>query len=349
MEETSGTCVALRTISLEDASIQAAVQPWVEMDCHQLDAGRFSGRMRDLDLGDGVRIVDETQSAGIAKVGATGDTLCTISTAFFRDAATGRFGRYLADEASSLFLLPGRTEYDARLPAGVHTLYVSLDQDALLERLRVLAPGRWCHPPDDVMVLPGAQRDVFIETAMTIMRLHEQSPEAAAPDCSALRAALTDGMATLLQHGAVAADAVSHRTRRQALVRLRQARAYIGDCLDQEVVPSIVDLCAALGVSERTLQYTFRDTLDMTPGAYLRVLRLNRARAMVLDPAYGAESVTQIAMRWGFFHLGRFAGDYRRMFLEGPADTRRRAAAAPEDVHLRIPDSALLLAHLRSG
>ena len=36
-----------------------------------------------------------------------------------------------------------------------------------------------------------------------------------------------------------------------------------------------------------------------------------------------AESVTQTAMRWGFFHLGRFAQYYRELFGETPGETLR--------------------------
>ena len=34
-------------------------------------------------------------------------------------------------------------------------------------------------------------------------------------------------------------------------------------------------------------------------------------------------SVTQIAARWGFGHLGRFAAGYRKSFGEHPSETLR--------------------------
>ena len=40
------------------------------------------------------------------------------------------------------------------------------------------------------------------------------------------------------------------------------------------------------------------------------------------DPA---ATVTTVAMRFGFVHLGRFAAEYRRMFGEIPSETRRAA------------------------
>jgi AraC-like DNA-binding protein len=40
-------------------------------------------------------------------------------------------------------------------------------------------------------------------------------------------------------------------------------------------------------------------------------------------------SVTDIAMHFGFWHLGRFAGTYATMFGCTPSETRRRVWASP--------------------
>jgi AraC-like DNA-binding protein len=36
------------------------------------------------------------------------------------------------------------------------------------------------------------------------------------------------------------------------------------------------------------------------------------------------DDVTVIAERWGFSHLGRFAGNYQKIFGEKPSQTLRR-------------------------
>jgi AraC-like DNA-binding protein len=77
-------------------------------------------------------------------------------------------------------------------------------------------------------------------------------------------------------------------------------------------------------VSVRSLQQSFRRHLDTTPTAHIRDLRLQRAHADLVsaDPS-GGTSVTEIAARWGFTHLGRFSSAYRRAFGVTPSRTLR--------------------------
>lgn len=75
-------------------------------------------------------------------------------------------------------------------------------------------------------------------------------------------------------------------------------------------------------VSARRLQQGFREHLGMAPTSYLRTVRLDRAHR---DLATGASSVSEVAYRWGFTNLGRFALAYRERFGSAPSQTSRRA------------------------
>ena len=74
-------------------------------------------------------------------------------------------------------------------------------------------------------------------------------------------------------------------------------------------------------VSERTLQYAFRECFATSPAAFIRSVRLARARSALrrADPAL--HTVGDIAATFGFWHLGQFAHDYRRKFGERPSET----------------------------
>jgi AraC-like DNA-binding protein len=79
-------------------------------------------------------------------------------------------------------------------------------------------------------------------------------------------------------------------------------------------------LTAIAGCSARSLNSRFHENLGISPMRYLRELRMEKARQDLLDPQK-PRSVTDVAMHWGFYQLGRFAHDYRQRFNESPRDT----------------------------
>ncbi|MEJ1936738.1 helix-turn-helix domain-containing protein [Nostoc sp. NIES-2111] len=92
--------------------------------------------------------------------------------------------------------------------------------------------------------------------------------------------------------------------------------------------PRINELCRITGAPERTLHLAFQEAYGHSPAAYLRRLRLNAVRRVLLEP--GGAPVTAAATRFGFFHFGRFAADYRQFFGDSPSETaRRRGVAEP--------------------
>lgn len=86
---------------------------------------------------------------------------------------------------------------------------------------------------------------------------------------------------------------------------------------------SVADLAKAAGVAPRTLQKQFRRALGKPPHAAIREARLARARQELLRGGSRA-SVTDVALKCGFGHLGRFAADYQAAYGETPSATLRR-------------------------
>ena len=107
--------------------------------------------------------------------------------------------------------------------------------------------------------------------------------------------------------------------------RLRDAVRYIeAHAADR---PSVPEIAAACGLSQRGLQDVFARTLDSSPHRFLRDHRLDRVRRELLH-AGGDDTVTVIAERWGFTNHGRLAVAYRDRVGEDPATTLRSARAA---------------------
>jgi AraC-like DNA-binding protein len=101
----------------------------------------------------------------------------------------------------------------------------------------------------------------------------------------------------------------------------RLAESFLRENLDRPV--SVAELCVVTGVPKRTLMLGFSDCFGIAPLAFHKRLRLNAARRDLARSWPGETSVTKVALRWGFDHLGRFAVDYRRLFGESPVMTLR--------------------------
>jgi AraC-like DNA-binding protein len=83
------------------------------------------------------------------------------------------------------------------------------------------------------------------------------------------------------------------------------------------------DLAAIAGVGVRVLQESFRQHVGMSPLTYLRRLRLDGVHAELSRSDPWQVSVSDVAYRWGFTHLGRFAGAYRERYGVPPSSTLR--------------------------
>jgi AraC-like DNA-binding protein len=80
-------------------------------------------------------------------------------------------------------------------------------------------------------------------------------------------------------------------------------------------------LAQKTGVGARALFKAFERSGELPPMTYLRHLRLNRVHSTLLDADPRSVTVTAVASRWGFVHLGRFAAQYYQVFGEYPSTT----------------------------
>ena len=87
--------------------------------------------------------------------------------------------------------------------------------------------------------------------------------------------------------------------------------------------PGIPDICAATGLSWRSLDRAFKECLGIGPKRYLLNLRLTQVRRQ-LKSAPPNTKVVDIANDWGFWHMGHFAREYRELFCELPAESLTR-------------------------
>ena len=131
------------------------------------------------------------------------------------------------------------------------------------------------------------------------------------------------------------AEPANEALRHRAVTR---ACGHIYDNLRRHI--TLEDLCRSAGVSARTLEYGFREFYDVGPMAYLRSVRLSRVRRALRSARRTGVSVTKVARRWHFTHLGQFSRNYRLLFGESPSETLARSRpAAASAANLSMPRS----------
>ncbi|NOQ77348.1 MAG: helix-turn-helix domain-containing protein [Methylococcaceae bacterium] len=324
-ETKSTTKPKQRDLLLQDVSEQWAVQNWLPMEFNQLTPGNYQGRIRELDLGSLI-IVEENQNQTVHKRGVMKKELCTVSYIRNREEKN-RFSEYQLGK-NELYFLPSNTEFDIQIERDVETVYFRFEQTYLQERASILTPHYWEKQLNDLRIFDAPEKkqlDLFVQHLFS--EPSTRLDNYLLSNDKSLEQLILDKILLAMNSASTlpANNTTSLAARRRAILVFNQAHDYITAAHDNQHCPNIVDICHEINVSQRTLQYSFKALLGLTPINYLRILRLNWARKHLRNPVNNEITVTDIAMQWGFWHLGRFSGDYVMMFGELPSKTLKQA------------------------
>ncbi|WP_068636781.1 AraC family transcriptional regulator [Thauera butanivorans] len=103
---------------------------------------------------------------------------------------------------------------------------------------------------------------------------------------------------------------------------VKRIERYIEEHADEPI--TIVDLAEHAGVSSRSIFNGFRRFRNTSPMLYLKEVRMRRVNEELKNLSPSATTVTAVAYKWGFTHLGHFTTDYKRRFGESPSQTLAR-------------------------
>lgn len=107
------------------------------------------------------------------------------------------------------------------------------------------------------------------------------------------------------------------RMRDQAITLIQD---HLHDMPDTDL--NISDMCRLANVSERTLQYAFKERYSVSPNDFVKMWRLNTARRLLLETRN--TTISKVAEYLNFHHPSQFAADYRKLFGELPSQTLAR-------------------------
>ena len=98
---------------------------------------------------------------------------------------------------------------------------------------------------------------------------------------------------------------------------LKHTEEYIRAHLDTAITRD--NLADRTGVSIRSLSRAFEKKYGMGPMAFVRQRRLDACYTQLLGSEPDTTTVTDVAMSFGFGHLGKFAIAYKKAFGESPS------------------------------
>lgn len=306
----------VQTIATVDVDEQAALLSGWNQTYNQLSAGRFSGHLTNASV-DGFLIFREVTANSLHQIGVLPEDLFAIGVPLYLQGAATFCGQ--SCNGSQLHIFSGRDGFEFHSPSGLDIVGIVFAKETLLrsfsegERERLEPNLRRAHLYDSSTSCILRLRTVV---AAALAALHQTPDIFASPD---LLVAFKKELAGII------ADVLTDDLPNEAVFlsserRLQIVRDVRVTLRDNEVPVTVEDLCRILRISRRTLQYCFQEAIGMKPVQYMRAIRLNGARR---ELKHGL-SVTDAATKWGFWHFGRFAQDYKALFGESPSATKQR-------------------------
>ena len=140
----------------------------------------------------------------------------------------------------------------------------------------------------------------------------------------AMEQGLIEALVTCLTSASARTDGYAHRHHARIMIRFEEVLAeHLSRPLPMQ------ELCNLIVASDRTLRSCCAEFLGMSPTRYVLLRRLKEVRRVLRDADPDIVKVADVAHRFGFVELGRFAGTYRATFGENPSDTLQRTPGMP--------------------
>lgn len=307
----TGVNVKVTKLSSTDVDEHAAALSEWNQRYLQMARGPFTGRLNHLEFDDGLKLFRETTNLKISEYFITPANRTSLAIPL-PGSAPVRFADEEAGPGDLIKFRPGEGYY-LECRGAFDVIGIEIDD-----------PGGQDFPDACVHVMhcDDSVRDFLTNAIETIQSATPGNGQTRA--CTALAGDLNAHCRTLLASCRTSGQTPGRVCASGRTAIVARARSVIAAKCQDPI--SVFDLARTLDVSTRTLEYSFQEILNTTPASYIKIVRLHEARRAIRMCEPG-RTVTDIASTWGFWHLGRFASDYRNLFGELPSETRtaRRA------------------------
>jgi AraC-like DNA-binding protein len=301
--------------SFEDIGQFGQAVGW-SMDFRQLDSGKLDAGITVIS-GRRVQLIRFNLSRRFHQVGSSPDGVMTFGVLdtdapdinwCSRGLSGGSMANFNRGGGFDCVSQPGFIAYAVAIEPDL--LYRMAAQMGMSENLRALVGERPCWSSSTTRALANQLGAIYKDMSKSghLHNEHAQFLEEEVP--TAIFEELSSQYASSLAPSPNARERI-----------LRKALDIVND--PDEIPLAVSDLCDRIGTSSSTLNRVFVSEYGVSPKSYIRFRCLSAVRdALACSPP--ETMVADVANRWGFWHMGQFAADYRAMFGELPSNTLNR-------------------------
>ena len=298
------------------------VAPW-DVILRQTSSGQFHGRMEYLQV-NGIIVYREHWSQSVLATGATPPGYFMFGNTLQPEKRTDWCGQVIGPEIFACGSPGGETHF--AVPKDSRHLVILIPDHLMRsyfgkEAIAAILANQRHH-------LEGTRQgaSTLIPGMNRILDSYQKRPELLSDvqECQAIEQRLLAEVAKIFPPDAGVAHPPGPKPRRKTFLRAIEL------CDDLKKRITVPEVAALTGVSQRTLELSFKEAAGITPQKYLRWRRMQMAHHVFLaqDPKH--TRITDVTTSLGFTELGRFAVEYKRLFGESPSETlRSRRPATP--------------------
>ncbi|MFB3303344.1 helix-turn-helix domain-containing protein [Pseudomonas sp. AMR01] len=291
---------------------------WDDNRYHQLEKNaHFHGAIASHSIAGSVQVTRETMdSACVEQICHVPlDSIVIVNVRSSTDVLLN--GRYV--NADTFHISSGRS-FHAVSKSPIEALMLTVSKESFFERFRAEAFLNIETKPFERYIKPSADTQIDFELNLKSHLSKIQSGSGQIPFSTDLEKVFCC-VQEILDFETSGRVVLPPSTR--AYIVEKSCEFFANHVQDESI--GVLDLCNHLRISRRTLQYSFEDVLGMTPLNYVRSVRLNTARNLLISSPQ--DTIQGAALDAGFSHLGRFSKYYNEFFGELPSQTVNRLGA----------------------
>jgi AraC family ethanolamine operon transcriptional activator len=296
--------------------LKESAKRW-SLDFKQLDAGKFKGDIMLLDMAN-IQFARAQFNRKLDQKGSTPKGFRTFGIP--ADNKQSFTWRNYTINSNHIMIFPNDGELDSHSDPGFRVYTVSISNKLVEQYKQVINYSNLQLLEKDTEVLELNSQSISIlrvqlNYLITQVQLH---PEII--NKKAFQQIFINKVPTLILNNLAYYQSITPIfPKRIRDISLKKAIDYISACTNE--YPSVLELCIISGSSQRTLEYAFKEKYGIGPKDYMKKQRLNRVNKALKRSDPDKVKISEVAHQFGFWHMGQFAVDYKRLFYELPSQT----------------------------